>query len=61
MDNLNISFETNNLKYKAKSFDINKNILYVDMYDMKDKFIKQTTLKMGQIPKKVKQKLNPLK
>jgi len=61
MVTVDLTFEVSNHLYKAKSFDINKNILYVDMYDMKKKFIKQTTLKMGQIPKKIKQKLNPLK
>ncbi len=61
MDNLNITFEDNGFTYKAISFDIKKNILYVNKFDNKNVFIKKTELKMGQIPKKIKKLLNPLK
>ena len=61
MDNLNITFEDNGFMYKAISFDIRKNILYVNKFDNKNVFIKKTELKMGQIPKKIKKLLNPLK
>ena len=60
MSSLNITFEDNGFIFKAISFDINKNILYVNKFDQQNNFILKTELKMGQIPKKVKQKLNPL-
>ncbi|MEA3497984.1 MAG: malate dehydrogenase [Campylobacterota bacterium] len=61
MENLNITFEDNGFVFKSISFDITKNILYVNQFDKKDNFIKKSQLKMGQLPKKIKQKLNPLK
>ena len=57
----NIKFEENGFIYKAISFDKKNNALEVNQFDKQDNFIKKTTLKMGQIPKKVKKKLNPLK
>ena len=57
----NIVFEEDGFIYKAISFDKKNNSLEVSQFDKQDNFIKQTTLKMAQIPKKVKQKLNPLK
>jgi hypothetical protein len=57
----NITFEENSFIYKALSFDKKNNSLEVSQFDKQDNFIKNTTIKMAQIPKKVKQKLNPLK
>ena len=56
-----IVFEENGFIYKAITFDKKNNALDVNQFDKKDNFIKKTTLKMAQIPKKIKQKLNPLK
>ena len=61
MDKLNLTFEGNGFIFKAISFDIKKNILYVNKFDKQNNFIKKTELKMGQIPKKIKKQLNPLK
>ena len=61
MDKLNLTFEDNGFVFKAISFDIKKNILYVNKFDKQNNFIKKTELKMGQIPKKIKKQLNPLK
>ena len=61
MDKLNLTFEDNGFIFKAISFDIKKNILYVNKFDKQNNFIKKTELKMGQIPKKIKKQLNPLK
>jgi len=61
MDKLNLTFEDNGFVFKAISFDIKKNILYVNKFDNQNNFIKKTELKMGQIPKKIKKQLNPLK
>jgi len=57
----NIVFEENGFIYKAISFDKKNNSLEVNQFDKNDNFIKKTTLKMAQIPKKVKKQLNPLK
>jgi len=56
----NITFEENGFAYKVISFDKKNNSLEVNQFDKQDNFIKKTTLKMAQIPKKIKQKLNPL-
>ena len=61
MDKLNLTFEDNGFIFKAISFDIKKNILYVNKFDKQNNFIKKTELKMGQIPKKIKKQLNPFK
>ena len=61
MDKLNLTFENNGFIYKAISFNIKKNILYVNKFDKQKNFIQKTELKMGQIPKKIKKQLNPLK
>lgn len=61
MDKLNLTFEDNGFIFKTISFDISKNILYVNQFDKQNNFIKKTELKMGQIPKKIKKQLNPLK
>jgi hypothetical protein len=61
MEKLNLTFEDNGFIFKAISFDIKKNILYVNKFDKQNSFIKKTELKMGQIPKKIKKQLNPLK
>jgi len=57
----NIIFEENGFIYKALSFDKKNNALEVNQFDKQDNFIKKTTLKMAQIPKKIKKQLNPLK
>jgi len=57
----NIKFEENEFIYKILSFDKKNNSLEVNQFDKQNNFIKKTTLKMAQIPKKVKQKINPLK
>ncbi len=57
----NITFEENGFVYKVISFDKKNNSLEVNQFDKQDNFIKKTTLKMAQIPKKVKKQLNPLK
>lgn len=57
----NIKFEENGFIYKAISFDKKNNSLEVNQFDKQNNFVKKTTLKMAQIPKKIKQKLNPLK
>ncbi len=56
-----ITFEDNGFIFKAISFDKKNNSLEVNQFDKDNNFIKKTTIKMAQIPKKVKQKLNPLK
>ena len=61
MKKLNLQFQIDKVIYKGISFDIKTNTLSVSQYDLENNFIKNTTLRMGQIPKKVKQKLNPLK
>ncbi len=61
MEKLNLTFEDNGFIFKSISFDIKKNILYVNKFDKQNNFIKKTELKMGQIPKKIKKQLNPLK
>ena len=61
MDKLNLTFEDNGFILKAISFDIKKNILYVNKFDKQNNFIQKTEFKMGQIPKKIKKQLNPLK
>ena len=61
MKKLDITFEDNGFIFKAISFNIKTNTLQVDKFDKSNNFIKKTEIKMAQIPKKVKQKLNPLK
>jgi hypothetical protein len=39
----------------------NTNELIANKFDNKNNFIKKVEIKMGQIPKSVKKKLNPLK
>ena len=56
----NITFEENGFVYKALCFDKKSNSLEVNQFDKENNFIKKTTLKMAQIPKKIKKQLNPL-
>jgi len=56
-----ITFEDNGFIFKALSFDEKKTVLIANKFDQKDNFIKKVTLRMGEIPKSVKKKLNPLK
>jgi hypothetical protein len=54
------SFEYNG--YIAKIVEFTKNnILIVDLHDKNNKFVKKDRLSMGQIPKKIKKSLKPLK
>jgi len=55
-----IKFENNGFVFKALSFDNDKMILVANKFDMKNNFIKKVVLRMGEIPKSVKKKLNPL-
>jgi len=55
-----IKFEENGFIFKALSFDSDKMVLVANKFDMKNNFIKKVVLRMGQIPKSVKKKLNPL-
>jgi len=57
----NISFEYNGFILKAISFNKKTNTLIVNKFDNNDNFIKKDEIKMGQIPKSVKKKLNTLK
>ncbi|MGB3752063.1 MAG: hypothetical protein WA945_10905 [Arcobacteraceae bacterium] len=55
-----IKFEDNGFIFKALSFDSDKMVLVANKFDMKNNFIKKVVLRMGEIPKNVKKKLNPL-
>ena len=55
-----IKFEDNGFVFKALSFDSDKMVLVANKFDMKNNFIKKVVLRMGEIPKSVKKKLNPL-
>ncbi len=61
MNKSNIVFEHNNFICKVINFDLKKNVLSFNKYDKENNFIKKDELKMGQIPKKIKKLLNPLK
>jgi len=56
-----IKFEDNGFVFKALSFDNNKMVLCANKFDKQDNFIKKVELRMGEIPKSVKKRLNPLK
>ena len=56
-----IKFEDNGFVFKVLSFDEKKMVLIANKFDKKDNFIKKVNLRMGEIPKNVKKKLNPLK
>ncbi len=57
----NIIFEDNGFIFKALSFNKKNNSLEVNQFDKNNVFIKKTTIKMAQIPKKIKKIINPLK
>jgi len=57
----NLTFEENGFIFKCISFNKNRNKLIANKFDKKNNFIKKVEIKMGQIPKSVKKKLNPLK
>ena len=57
----NIKFEDSGFVFKCISFNKSTNTLIANKFDNKDNFIKKVEIKMGQIPKSVKKKLNPLK
>ena len=54
-------FEDNGFIFKAVSFDTKKNILIANKFDKQNNFISKVNITMGQIPKKIKKQLNPLK
>ena len=56
----NIKFEDNGFIFKVLSFDKKNNKIIANKFDKKGNFIKKVEVKMGQIPKNVKKKLNPL-
>ena len=56
-----ISFEYNGFILKGVSFNKKTNTLIVNKFDKNDNFLKKDEIKMGQIPKSVKKKLNTLK
>jgi len=56
-----IKFEDNGFVFKVLSFDDKKMVLIANKFDKQDNFIKKVNLRMGEIPKSVKKKLNPLK
>ena len=56
-----IKFEENSFVFKVLSFDSKKMVLSANKFDKQGNFIKKVTLRMGEIPKSVKKRLNPLK
>ena len=58
---LDITFQINSFIYKAIDFDTKQNVLHANKFDTNNEFIKKVKLRMGEIPKSVKKKLNPLK
>ncbi|MEA3316063.1 MAG: hypothetical protein U9Q30_09425 [Campylobacterota bacterium] len=55
-----IEFENNSFIFKGISFDKKRNLLVANKFDKNNNFIKKVELKMGEIPKNIKKKLNPL-
>jgi len=58
---LDISFEDNGFIFKAISFDKKSMILTCNQFDKQNNFIKKREFRMGELPKSIKKKLNPLK
>ena len=58
---MNLTFESNGFIFKTISFDNDKMTLKANKFDKQNNFIKTVELRMGEIPKNVKKKLNPLK
>lgn len=58
---MNIEFEYNGYFYIAIKYEKKQNLLFVKKYDLNKNFISNEKLKTGTLPKKIKQKLNPLK
>ena len=56
-----IKFEDNDFVFKVLSFNTTKMVLVTNKFDKQDNFIKKVELRMGEIPKSVKKRLNPLK
>jgi hypothetical protein len=56
-----IKFENNGYIYRCINFDKKTNTLIANQFDTKENFIKKIKIKMGQIPKNIKRKINPLK
>ncbi|MEA3383161.1 MAG: hypothetical protein U9Q20_00605 [Campylobacterota bacterium] len=57
----NPTFQNNGFIFKTISFDEKKMILTANKFDNQNNFIKVVQLRMGEIPKNIKKKLNPLK
>lgn len=56
-----ITFEDNGFIFKATSFDNKTMLLHCDQFDKQNNFITKRKLSFAELPKKIKQKLNPLK
>ena len=57
----NLTFEDNGFVFKALSFDDKKMVLTANKFDKQNNFIKVVQLRMGEIPKNIKKKINPLR
>lgn len=57
----NLHFEDNGFVFKLTHFDEKKMLLTANKFDNQNNFIKKVQLRMGEIPKNIKKKLNPLK
>ncbi len=55
-----IKFENNGFIFVALAFNKKRMILIANKFDKQNNFIKKVELRMGEIPKNVKKKLNPL-
>lgn len=58
---MNIEFKIQEFTYKATRYDNKKNVLFANKFDQNNNLIKKVELRFGELPKKVKQQLNPLK
>lgn len=57
-----LSFEQNGFRYIIKKYNKKNNTIVVEKYELSNnKSMGTQTLKTGTLPKKIKQKLNPLK
>ena len=55
-----LTFQENGFIFKSLTFDKKRMVLIMNKFDLKDNFIKKVELRMGEIPKSIKRKLNPL-
>lgn len=58
---MDLKFEYEGFWYEGLKYDKKQNLLYVKKYNLEKKFICNDKLKTGILPKKIKQRLNPLK